>query len=89
MQDINKELEVQLKRHFHCDKRRIKLIADLLIGLLKLSEGSLSKWCKTLTGEPSLEAKYKQLPRFARFFGFSPKLYAQFIWQLYGQDKEV
>jgi hypothetical protein len=89
MQDINKELEVQLKKHFHCDKRRIRLIANLIIGLLKLRQSSLSMWCKTLAGERSLEAKYKQLQRFARFFRFSSKLYAGFIWQLYGQSKEV
>jgi len=89
MQDINKELEIQLKKHFCCDKRRVKLIANLIIGLLKLNQSSLSKWCKSLAGEPSLEAKYKQLQRFARFFRFSSKLYAQLIWQLYGQDKQV
>lgn len=89
MQDIHKELEVQLKKHFSCDKRRVKLIANLIIGLLKLTESSLSKWCKALAGERSLEARYKQLQRFTRFFRFSPRLYARFIWQLYGQDKEV
>jgi len=89
MQGINKELEIQLTKHFSCDKRRVKLIANLIIGLLKLTESSLSKWCKTLPGEPSLEARYKQLQRFARFFRFSSKLYAQIIWQLYGQQKEV
>lgn len=89
MQDINKELELQLKAHFNCDKRRIKLIANLIIGLLKLTESSLSMWCKTLGGQRSLEARYKQLQRFARFFRFSARLYAQFIWQLYGQNKVV
>jgi hypothetical protein len=49
----------------------------------------LSKWCKALGGERSLEARYKQLQRFARFFRFSGRLYARCIWQLYGQDKEV
>lgn len=84
MQDINKKLEVQLKKHFNCDKRRTRLIANLIIGLLKLTESSLSMWCKTLGGERSLEARYKQLQGFARFFRFSSKLYARFIWQLYG-----
>jgi hypothetical protein len=73
MQDINKELEVQFKEHFHCNKRKVKLIADLLIGLLKLTESSLSKWCKSLLGDGSVEARYKQLQRFARFFRFRPK----------------
>ncbi len=89
MQDINKELEFQFKKQFCCDKRRVKLIANLIIGLLKLNQSSLSKWCKSLAGERILEARYKQLQRFARFFRFSSKLYAGFIWHLYGQEKEV
>jgi len=89
MQAMNKELENQLRKHFSCDKRRVSLVATLILGLLKLSQSSLSKWCKTLTGERSLEARYKQLQRFARFFRFSSKLYAQFIWREYGQGKEV
>lgn len=89
MQDIYKALQLQLKLHMCCDQRRIKLIANLIIGLLKLTESALSRWSKALPGDRSLEAKYKQLQRFVRFFRFSPKLYAQLIWQLYGQDKTV
>jgi hypothetical protein len=88
-QNINKELEVQLKKHFKCDKRRLKLIANLIIGLLKLRESCLSKWCKSLGGDRSEQARYKQLQRFARYFRFSSKLYAQVIWQMYGQEQEV
>ncbi len=42
-----------------------------------------------MPGEKDLEAKYKQLQRFARYFRFSPCLYCKVIWQLYGQGKQV
>ena len=89
MQDIQEALFTQIKGHFCCDKRRVKLISNLIIGLLKLTQSSLSKWSKALPGEQQLEAKYKQLQRFARFFRFSPRLYAQVVWQLFGQEKVV
>lgn len=89
MQDIYKDLQHQLRLHMHCDQRRIKLTATLIIGLLKVTESALSRWSKALPGDRSLEAKYKQLQRFVRFFRFSPKLYAQIIWRLYGQDIAV
>ncbi len=89
MQDMNAALIAQLKGHFPCDKRRLKLISHLIIGLLKLTQSSLSKWSKALPGEQQLEAKYKQLQRFARFFRFSPRLYAGVVWRLFGQEKVV
>jgi transposase len=89
MKDIESELYEQIKGHFSCDKRRVKLISSLIVSLVKLTQSSLSKWSKALKGEQSLEAKYKQLQRFARFFAFSPRLYAQVIWQLFGQEKQV
>lgn len=64
-------------------------MSKLIISLLKLDQSSLSKWSKALPGEQTLDAKYKQLQRFARFFTFSPRIYAGVIWQLVGQDKEV
>ncbi len=89
MQDIQEVLLAQMKGYFCCDKRRLKLICHLLIGLLKLTQSSLSKWSKALPGEQQLEAKYKQLQRFARFFRFSPRVYAGVVWGLFGQEKVV
>ncbi len=89
MQDIQEALLAQMKGYFYCDKRRIRLISSLIIGLLKLTQSSLSQWSKALPGEQQLEAKYKQLQRFARFFRFSPRLYAQVVWGLFGQEKVV
>lgn len=89
MQDIQEALLAQMKGYFCCDRRRLKLISSLIIGLLKLTQSSLSQWSKALPGEQQLEAKYKQLQRFARFFRFSPRLYAQVVWGLFGQEKVV
>lgn len=82
MKDINAALFSQLKAHFCCDQRRIKLIADLIIALLKLNQSSVAQWSKALPGEKELDSKYKQIQRFARFFRFSPRLYCQIIWSL-------
>jgi hypothetical protein len=89
MKDIQGALYAQIKGHFPCDKRRTELICNMIIGLLKLTQSGLSKWSKALPGEQDLEAKYKQLQRFARYFRFSPRLYCKVIWQLYGQGKQV
>lgn len=89
MKDINAALFSQLKAHFCCDQRRIKLIADLIIALLKLNQSSVAQWSKALPGEKELDSKYKQIQRFARLFRFSPRLYCQIIWSLYGQDQQV
>lgn len=89
MQDIQEALFAQMQGYFGCDKRRLKLISHLIIGLLKVTQSSLSKWSKALPGEQQLDTKYKQLQRFARFFRFSPRLYAQVVWGLFGQEKVV
>ncbi len=51
----------------------------MIIGLLKLTQSSLSKWSKALPGEKELEATYKQLQRFARFFRFSPACIVKYL----------
>jgi hypothetical protein len=89
MKDIQGALYAQIKAHFPCDKRRTELICKLIVGLLKLTQSGLSKWSKALPGEKDMEAKYKQMQRFARYFRFSPRLYSKVIWQLYGQGQQV
>jgi hypothetical protein len=88
-EDINGALFSQIKGYFCCDQRRIKLIAELIIGLLKLKQSSMAHWSKALPGDKELDSKYKQIQRFARFFRFSPRLYCQIIWSLYGQGQQV
>jgi hypothetical protein len=89
MQDIHGMVLSQIQAFFACDQRRIKLISHLIIGLVKLTHSSLSQWSKALPGEQQLDTKYKQLQRFVRFFRFSPRLYAQVVWGLFGQEKVV
>ena len=89
MQGIQLEVYEKIKPYFSCDRRRTKLISQLIISLLKLTDSSLSKWSKRIDGGQSLAAKYKELQRFARWFRFSPKLYAQVVWGLFGQDQQV
>jgi hypothetical protein len=86
MKDIESDLYEQIKVHFSCDKRRVKFISCLIVSLLKITQSSLSKWSKAIKGEQTLDAKYKQLQRFARFFSFSPRIYAQLVWQLFGSN---
>jgi len=89
MKDIESDLYEQIKVHFSCDKRRVKFISCLIVSLLKFTNSSLSKWSKAIKGEQTLDAKYKQLQRFARFFSFSPRIYAQLIWQIFGTENQL
>jgi hypothetical protein len=78
-----------IKTHFDCDKRRIKFIAYLIVALLKLTNASLAQWAIAINQPTQRATRFKRLQRFLMQFDFSARLYAQFIWQHYGQGKEV
>jgi hypothetical protein len=89
MKDMEVDFQKQIRSHFQCDKRYVKRISRLIVSLLAVHQSALSKWSRALSGEQKVESKYKQLQRFVRFFRFSPRLYSQLIWQMYGQEKEA
>lgn len=89
MQDRQDALMHQLKPYLPVDQRRLRLVSQLLIALLKLSDAGLSQWSRALEGNASQPARYKQLHRFMRYFRFSQRIYAQLIWQRYGQGQQV
>lgn len=89
MQDIQVDLMAQLKSHLPVDQRRLRLISELLVALIKLQDACLSGWSRALNRPVSQQARYKQLQRFMRYFRFSQRLYAQLIWQRYGQGQQV
>lgn len=78
-----------IKTHFDCDKRRVKFIAYLIIALLKLTQASLAQWAIAINQPTQRLSRFKRLQRFLMQFQFSAKLYAQLVWQHYGQGKEV
>ena len=75
--------------HFSCDRRRVKFIAYLMVALLKLTNASLADWCLAINQPTQRSSRYKRLQRFMSQFRFSAQLYAQIVWQRYGQGREV
>ena len=89
MQSNEDALVEALKIHFSCDKRRIKFLALLIVSLLKLADSSLAQWALGIN-QPTLgSSRFRRFQRFLGQFRFSARLYAQVLWQRYGQGKEV
>lgn len=78
-----------IKDHFQCDKRRIRFMALLIIALLKLADSSLAQWSLAINQTTLRASRLKRLHRFVSLFNFSARIYAQVVWQRYGQAKEV
>lgn len=78
-----------IKDHFQCDKRRIRFMALLIIALLKLADSSLAQWSLAINQTTLRASRLKRLQRFVSQFNFSARIYAQVVWQRYGQGKEV
>ncbi len=89
MQEVEIDLKKQIEGYFQCDKRHIKLVSRLIIGLLKLSDSKLSNWSKAMSGEAQLSSKYRCLQRFLSVFRFSGQIYFEVVWGLCGCESEV
>ena len=89
MQNNEQAVYNAIAQHFHCDKRRIKFIAYLMVALLKLANASLADWSLAINQPTQRTSRYKRLQRFIGQFHFSARLYAQIVWQRYGQGREV
>lgn len=89
MQNNEQAVYDAIVQHFHCDRRRIKFIAHLLVTLLKLTNASLADWWLAINQPTQRNSRYKRLQRFMGQFRFSARLYAQVVWQRYEQGAEV
>lgn len=89
MQSNEQAVYDAIAEHFRCDKRRIKFIAYLVVALLKLTNASLAQWCLAINQPTQRASRFKRLQRFMSQFRFSARLYAQIVWQRYGQGREV
>lgn len=89
MQSKEKAVYEAIKRHFTCDKRRVKFISCLIVSLLKLNECSLSEWSKGICLDVLLSSKYKRLQRLLCSFQFGQRLYFELVWSAYGQSQQV
>jgi hypothetical protein len=83
-----------IKDHFQCDKRPhrrtgIRFMALLIIALLKRADSSLAQWSLAINQTTLRSSRLKRLQRFFGLFNFSARVYAQVVWQRYGQGKEV
>lgn len=89
MQSNEKAIYEALKNHFSCDKRRIKFLALLIVSLLKLADSSLAQWALAINQPTQRSSRFRRFQRFVLQFRFSARLYAQVVWQHYGQGREV
>lgn len=89
MQRNEETLFQTLNPYFSADKRRIKFLAMLIVALLKLTNSSLAQWALAINQPTQRDARFRRLQRFLMQFRFSARLYAQIVWQRYGQGKEL
>ena len=89
MQSNEQAVYDAIKSHFQTDKRRIRFLAMLIVGLLKLADSSLVQWCLAINHNTQRDSRFKRFQRFLGQFNFSARLYAQVVWLRYGQAKEV
>jgi len=89
MQSNEQSIYDAIAPHFHCDKRRTRFMAYLIVALLKLADSSLSQWSLAINQTTQRASGLKRLQRFLGQFRFSARIYAQLVWQRYGQTTEV
>lgn len=83
MENTEKALYEQLRKHFSGDPRRIELMSKLVLAVTALCTVTYSKLALLINTEVKLESNVRRIQRFMCDYVFSQKSYVQLIWKLF------